>query len=95
MSTSSSSKSSVSEVFGRHAQVLAEPGEIWLSAKKYEVPWPVVICDEEMLQTLSKGGERPVNAQKANGQWRKEVLPGGVLEGSVVFPTMRLGTMKL
>ena len=72
-----SPQSPVSKVFGRNAQVLADPGEIWLSHKKGENPWPVVICDEEMLSILSKGRKRPDNARKANGQWRKEYLPGG------------------
>lgn len=88
-------QSPVSEVFGWNAQVLADPGEIWLSHKKGEEPWPVVVCDEEMLLILSKGRKRPDNARKANGQWRKEYLPGGKLEGQVVFPTMKLGTLAL
>lgn len=89
------SQSQIFEVFGRNAQILAEPGEIWLSHKKGEHPWPVVVCDEEMLLNLTKGGERPDNARMGNGQWRKEYLPGGELEGQVVFPTMKLGTLKL
>ena len=88
-------QSPVSKVCGRNAQVFADPGEIWLSHKKGENPWPVVICDEEMLSILSKGRKRPDNARKANGQWRKEYLPGGKLEGKVVFPTMKLGTLTL
>ena len=94
--TPPSSRTSVSDVFGRHAQMDAEPGELWLSAKKMEDPWPVVVCDEEMLQTLMKGKDRPANAPQENGIWRKEFRPGGDLAGQRCFPTMYLGTtMKL
>jgi len=85
----------MSDVFGHNAKINAEPGELWLSAKENEDPWPVVICDEELLQTLLKGKARPVNARREDGSWYKGYGPGGGLAEKRCFPTMRLGTAKL
>ena len=90
-----SSLNPVAPAFGTDGRILAQPGHIWLSAKQGQAPWPVVICDEQMLQILWKGVQRPENARMADGRWPKEYRPGGKLEGRVAFPTMRLGTMKL
>ena len=81
-------------MFQRRDQLDAEAGELWLSSKKDEDPWPVVICDEEMLQILAKG-KRPLNARQEDGNWRKDYCPGGDLADQRCFPTMRLGTMQL
>ena len=94
-SPSSRPRSLVPQAFGANGRIIVEPGEIWLSAKKDEAPWPAVICDEELLQMLSKGIKRPDNARMANGKWRKKYLPGGGQEGRVVFPTMKVGIMRL
>ena len=88
-------KASASYVAERHRYHDAEPGELWLSAKKNEVPWPVVICDEEMLQVLLKGRDRPVNARQEDGTWRNRYGPGGHLADQRCFPTMRLGSTVL
>lgn len=81
-------------MFQRRAQLHAEAGELWLSAKKDQDPWPVVICDEEMLQALAKG-KRPTNARQNNGNWSKEFCISGDLVWQRCFPTMRLGIMRL
>ena len=79
----------------RHECRDAEPGELWLSAKKNEEPWPVVVCDEEKLQVLLKGRDRPVNARQEDGTWRNQYGPGGHLADQRCFPTMRLGSTVL
>lgn len=89
-----SSRPSELAMFQRRAQIDAEAGELWLSAKKDQDPWPVVICDEEMLQILAKG-KRPANARQKNGDWRNDFRPSGDLADQRCFPTMRLGTMQL
>ena len=88
-------KASASYVAERHRYRDAKPGELWLSAKKNEKPWPVVICDEEMLQILLKGRDRPVNARQGDGTWRNQYGPGGHLAEQRCFPTMRLGSTVL
>jgi hypothetical protein len=80
---------------GHNAKTNAEPGELWLSAKDNEDPWPVVICDEELLQTLLERKARPVNARREDGSWYKGYGPGGGLAEQRCFPTMRLETAKL
>ena len=66
-----------------------------LTAKKGDKPWPVVICDEVMLQMLAKGTARPMNARMSDGTWPKEYLPGGSKQGKVTYPTLKLGVMTL
>ena len=89
------SKESLLHDLGQHAKTNAEPGELWLSAKENEDPWPVVICDEELLQTLLEGQARPGNARREDGSWYKGYGPGGGLAEQRCFPTMRLETAKL
>ena len=66
-----------------------EPGSIWLSQKKDEKPWPVVVCNEEMLDLVNAEASvaRPAYAQRPNGTWP--------LVLKKVYPTMRLVTMIL
>lgn len=80
---------------GQNASTNAEPGELWLSDKENEDPWPVVICDEEMLRTLLAGKFRPVNARQEDGSWYRGYGPGGGLAEQRCFPTLRMGTAKL
>lgn len=82
---------STSRTLSPHAHKNAEPGELWLSVKKNENPWPVVICDEEMLLILSKGHRRPANAPKEDGTWRGEYGLGGRLAEKRCYATMRSG----
>ena len=69
----------------------AHPGELWLSLRKDEEPWPVVICDEEILETLSQDQRRPANARQKDGSWRTEYGPDGRFRDQRCFPTLRLG----
>ena len=86
---------SFQDVLLKHAQVDAEAGEYWLAIKDGREPWPVVICDEEMIEKFFADNPRPKNARRADGTWRKGFRPRGDLTGQKCFPAMYLGTMKL
>lgn len=83
------------DVLSKYAQSNAEAGEIWLAVKDGQEPWPVVICDEDMLQSFFGDYERPKNARRADGTWHKACGPRGRLAGQKCFPAMYLGTWKL
>lgn len=93
--SSISSEPSVRKELDLEIQIDAEPGELWLSEKKGEEPWPVVICDEELLLLLVKGKGRPANALREDGTWRKPYRSGGPLAGQRCFPTLRLGPIMV
>ena len=76
------------------SQSNASPGEYWLICKSGEEPWPGIVCDETMVQEFMKG-ERPMNAQRADGSWDPRVLPHGHLAGQKNFPMLRLGALTL
>ncbi len=78
----------------RHPQSGAQPGEYWLVSKDGEQDWPVVICDEEMVQAYFRGS-RPENARKADGTWHEVFQRGSDLLGQVCFPVLYLGSLKL
>lgn len=82
------------DVNTRHAQIGAQSGEYWLVSKDGEQDWPVVVCDEDIVQRYFKG-PRPENARKADGTWSGLFQPGGDLMGQVCFPVLYLGTLKL
>ena len=63
--------------------------------KRGEKPWPVVIMDEQMLQRWAKDFPRPLNARLSDGTWPEEYLPGGSKQGKVMYPTLRLITLKV
>ena len=90
-----SSLGSCHYVLLKHAQTDAEAGEYWLAKKDGREPWPVVICDEEMIEKFFADKPRPKNARRADGTWRKEFRPRGDLTGQKCFPAMYLGTMRL
>ena len=77
------------------AQSDAEAGEYWLALKNGKQPWPVVICNEEMIRKSFSDRPRPDNARRADGTWRKEFRPRGDLVGQKCYPAMYLGTWKL
>jgi len=54
-------------------------------------PWPVIVCDEEMLpeSLLSK---RPVSARRIDGTYREDFLEGGKNAKDRRYPIMFLGT---
>jgi hypothetical protein len=57
-------------------------------------PWPVIVCDEEMLpeSLLSK---RPVSAKRIDGTYREDFLEGGKNAKDRRYPVMFLGTNEL
>ncbi|KAH7076495.1 hypothetical protein BKA63DRAFT_564884 [Paraphoma chrysanthemicola] len=67
------------------------PGEMYMVAMRGYQPWPVIICDEEMLpeSLLSK---RPVSAKRIDGTYRDDFLEGGKNAKDRRYPVMFLGT---
>ncbi|ORY04020.1 hypothetical protein BCR34DRAFT_627168 [Clohesyomyces aquaticus] len=69
----------------------ARPGSFWFVSMKGYPPWPVVVCDEEMLpETLLS--KRPVSAQRLDGTWREDHMIGAKNAKDRRFPVMFLGT---
>jgi hypothetical protein len=70
------------------------PGEMYMVAMRGYQPWPVIICDEEMLpeSLLSK---RPVSAKRIDGTYREDFLEGGKNAKDRRYPVMFLGTNEL
>jgi hypothetical protein len=70
------------------------PGEMYMVAMRGYQPWPVIICDEEMLpeSLLSK---RPVSAKRIDGTYRADFLEGGKNAKDRRYPVMFLGTNEL
>ncbi|KAL5121240.1 hypothetical protein ACEQ8H_000708 [Pleosporales sp. CAS-2024a] len=69
----------------------AHPGEMYMVAMRGYQPWPVIICDEDMLpeSLLSK---RPVSAKRIDGTYREDFLEGGKNAKDRRYPVMFLGT---
>ncbi|KAF2830996.1 hypothetical protein CC86DRAFT_442879 [Ophiobolus disseminans] len=67
------------------------PGEMYMVAMRGYQPWPIIICDEEMLpeSLLSK---RPVSAKRIDGTYREDFLEGGKNAKDRRYPVMFLGT---
>ena len=57
--------------------------------------WPVVICDEEIIQTFFSQSLRPEGARQADGTWKSDYKPGGSSISERRFPAMNLGTLEL
>lgn len=72
-----------------------EAGEYWLATNHGEDPWPVVICDENMVRSHFSTKDRPKGARQQDGTWGGEFETDGKLFGQRYFPAMKLGTMKL
>jgi malate synthase len=72
----------------------AQPGEMYMVAMRGYQPWPVIVCDEEMLpeSLLSK---RPVSAKRIDGTYREDFLEGGKNAKDRRYPVMFLGTNEL
>ncbi|OCK83847.1 hypothetical protein K432DRAFT_162271 [Lepidopterella palustris CBS 459.81] len=68
-----------------------EPGDYWFVAMRGFPPWPVIVCDEDMLpeSLLSK---RPVSAKRIDGTYREDFLEGGKNAKDRRYPIMFLGT---
>ena len=87
-------RTSLDDINTRPAQIDTRPGEYWLVSKDGEQDWPVVICDEEIVQKYFKG-PRPENASVVDGTWPELFQPGGDLRQSFCFPILYLGTLEL
>ncbi|CBX95630.1 hypothetical protein IAQ61_004455 [Plenodomus lingam] len=66
-------------------------GDMFMVAMRGYQPWPVIVCDEEMLpeSLLSK---RPVSAKRIDGTYREDFLEGGKNAKDRRYPVMFLGT---
>jgi hypothetical protein len=72
----------------------AQPGDMYMVAMRGYQPWPVIVCDEEMLpeSLLSK---RPVSAKRIDGTYREDFLEGGKNAKDRRYPVMFLKTNEL
>ncbi|KAK4693831.1 hypothetical protein P7C71_g3633, partial [Lecanoromycetidae sp. Uapishka_2] len=66
-------------------------GDFW-TVKRQGEDWPVVICDEEMVEAFFMRTDRPPNARQADGNWGKGYGPGGDNKEKRCFPAIFLGT---
>ncbi|KAF2806825.1 uncharacterized protein BDZ99DRAFT_86153 [Mytilinidion resinicola] len=68
-----------------------EPGQYWFVAMRGFPPWPVIVCDEEMLpeSLLSK---RPVSAKRLDGTYREDFQEGAKNAKDRRYPIMFMGT---
>ncbi|KAF2498346.1 hypothetical protein BU16DRAFT_558408 [Lophium mytilinum] len=68
-----------------------EPGQYWFVAMRGFPPWPVIVCDEEMLpeSLLSK---RPVSAKRLDGTYREDFQVGAKNAKDRRYPIMFMGT---
>lgn len=90
-------KSSIRTPFG-HTNIIGinEPTEgDYLSIKQDGEDWPIVICDEEIIQTFFTQSARPGSARQADGTWNKDYKTGGSSISDRRFPAISLGTLKL
>ncbi|KAG9188260.1 hypothetical protein G6011_02183 [Alternaria panax] len=67
------------------------PGDMFMVAMRGYQPWPVIVCDEEMLpeSLLSK---RPVSARRIDGTYRADFMDDGKNAKDRRYPIMFLGT---
>ncbi|KAI1263086.1 hypothetical protein F5Y18DRAFT_438543 [Xylariaceae sp. FL1019] len=69
----------------------ASPGEHYFAKLKGFPPWPVVICEEDMLPQ-NMLNSRPVTAARADGIYREDFADGGKRAADRTFPVMYLHT---
>ena len=76
--------------------IINEPNEgDYLSLKRDEEEWPIVICDEEIIHTFFARSPRPEGARQADGTWGKTYKVDGSLVNERRFPAICLGTLEL
>ena len=76
--------------------IINEPNEgDYLSLKRNEEEWPIVICDEEIIHTFFARSPRPAGARQADGTWGKAYKADGSLVNQRRFPAICLGTLEL
>lgn len=72
----------------------AQPGDHFFARLKGFPPWPVIVCDEEMLpQNMLTS--RPVTAARPDGTYRDDYADGGKKVGDRTYPVMYLQTNEL
>ncbi|KAI0535744.1 hypothetical protein GGR58DRAFT_425723 [Xylaria digitata] len=69
----------------------AKPGDHYFAKLKGFPPWPVVICEEDMLPH-NMLNTRPVTASRPDGTYREDFADGGKRAGDRTFPVMYLHT---
>ncbi|KAJ2967899.1 hypothetical protein NUW58_g10341 [Xylaria curta] len=69
----------------------AKPGDHYFAKLKGFPPWPVVICEEDMLPQ-NMLSSRPVTAARPDGTYRDDFADGGKRAGDRTFPVMYLHT---
>ncbi|KAF2707779.1 hypothetical protein K504DRAFT_383308 [Pleomassaria siparia CBS 279.74] len=72
-------------------QLNVQPGETRFVAMRGYQPWPVIVCDEEMLPEILLC-KRPVSAKRIDGTYREDFMEGGKNAKDRRFPVMFLGT---
>jgi hypothetical protein len=72
----------------------AQPGQMYMVAMRGYQPWPVIVCDEEMLPE-SLLIKRPVSAKRIDGTYREDFMEGGKNAKDRRYPIMFLGTNEL
>ncbi|KAH6646435.1 hypothetical protein BKA67DRAFT_664274 [Truncatella angustata] len=69
----------------------AKPGDHFFARLKGFPPWPVIVCDEEMLPQ-NMINSRPVTAARPDGTYRDDYADGGKKAADRTYPVMYLQT---
>ncbi|KAK9417231.1 hypothetical protein SUNI508_09035 [Seiridium unicorne] len=69
----------------------AKPGDHFFARLKGFPPWPVIVCDEEMLPQ-NMLNSRPVTAARPDGTYRDDYADGGKKASDRTYPVMYLQT---
>jgi hypothetical protein len=72
----------------------AKPGDHFFAKLKGFPPWPVVICEEDMLPQ-NMLNTRPVTAARPDGSYREDFADGGKRVADRTYPVMYLHTNEL
>ena len=74
-------------------QIETVAGDYW-TIKQYDEDWPIVICDDEMVEEFFKAKKRPSNARQADGTWLRDYKIDGDRVDRRAFPALALGSMQ-
>lgn len=85
------SKKTPSKKKTKELHLHTKPGDMWMVAMRGYQPWPVIICDEDMLPE-SLLMKRPVSAKRLDGTYREDFQDDGKNAKDRRFPIMFLGT---
>ncbi len=72
----------------------AKPGQHFFAKLKGFPPWPVIVCEENMLPP-NMLSTRPVTAARPDGTYREDFADGGKRVADRTFPVMYLHTNEL